>query len=74
VVENGVKGGRPAQTCEPDAGPGLAAYAKNLENLLLMITEGGRGWTSTRRRHLAAALITEGGEIANEPCAGRDDR
>jgi NAD(P) transhydrogenase subunit alpha len=53
--------------------PASQLYAKNLENLLgLMITEEGELNVNLEDDILAAALITQGGEIVNERAAGRD--
>jgi NAD(P) transhydrogenase subunit alpha len=73
VVENGVKviGERNLPSLMPV--PASQLYAKNLENLLgLMIDEEGNVNVNLEDDILAAALITQGGEIKNERAAGRE--
>ncbi|MGD9736607.1 MAG: Re/Si-specific NAD(P)(+) transhydrogenase subunit alpha [Solirubrobacterales bacterium] len=53
--------------------PASQLYAKNLENLLgLMVTEEGDLNLNWEDDILAAAVITEGGQVKNERAAGRD--
>ena len=53
--------------------PASQLYAKNLENLLgLLITEEGELNVNLDDDILAAALITQDGQIKNERAAGRD--
>ncbi|MBS1860729.1 MAG: Re/Si-specific NAD(P)(+) transhydrogenase subunit alpha [Actinobacteria bacterium] len=55
--------------------PASQLYAKNLENLLgLLITEEGEIDVDLSDDILAAALITQGGEIKNERAAGRESQ
>jgi len=73
VVENGVKVVGPRNLPSLMPVPASQLYAKNLENLLgLMITEEGELNVNLEDDILAAALITQGGEIKNERAAGRD--
>jgi NAD(P) transhydrogenase subunit alpha len=73
VVENGVKVVGPRNLPSLMPVPASQLYAKNLENLLgLMITEEGTLHIDLEDDILAAALITQGGEIKNERAAGRD--
>jgi H+-translocating NAD(P) transhydrogenase subunit alpha len=73
VVENGVKVVGPRNLPSLMPVPASQLYAKNLENLLgLMITEEGELNVDLEDDILAAALITQGGEIKNERAAGRD--
>jgi len=73
VVENGVKVVGPRNLPSLMPVPASQLYAKNLENLLgLMITEEGELKVDLEDDILAAALITQGGEIKNERAAGRD--
>ena len=73
VVENGVKVVGPRNLPSLMPVPASQLYAKNLENLLgLMITEEGTVNVDLEDDILAAALITQGGEIKNERAAGRD--
>ena len=74
VVENGVKSDRPAKPAEPDAGPRLAALReKPGEPARPADRRGGQGDGRTCEDDiLAAALITQGGQIKNERAAGRD--
>jgi NAD(P) transhydrogenase subunit alpha len=72
VVENGVKVVGPRNLPSLMPVPASQLYAKNLENLLgLMITEEGTLNVNLDDDILAAALITQGGEIKNERAAGR---
>jgi NAD(P) transhydrogenase subunit alpha len=73
VVENGVKVVGPRNLPSLMPVPASQLYAKNLENLLgLMITEEGTLNVNLEDDILAAALITQGGEIKNERAAGRE--
>ena len=73
VVENGVKVIGPRNLPSLMPVPASQLYAKNLENLLgLLITEEGELNVNLEDDILAAALITQGGEIKNERAAGRD--
>ncbi|MBS1845743.1 MAG: Re/Si-specific NAD(P)(+) transhydrogenase subunit alpha [Actinobacteria bacterium] len=73
VVENGVKVIGPRNLPSLMPVPASQLYAKNLENLLgLLITEEGELKVDLEDDILAAALITQGGEIKNERAAGRD--
>lgn len=73
VVVNGVKVVGPRNLPSLMPVPASQLYAKNLENLLgLMITEEGAVNVNLEDDILAAALITQGGEIKNERAAGRD--
>jgi NAD(P) transhydrogenase subunit alpha len=73
VVENGVKVVGPRNLPSLMPVPASQLYAKNLENLLgLMITEEGELNVDLDDDILAAALITQGGEIKNERAAGRE--
>ena len=73
VVENGVKVVGPRNLPSLMPVPASQLYAKNLENLLgLLITEEGTVNVNLEDDILAAALITQGGEIKNERAAGRD--
>ncbi len=75
VVENGVKVIGPRNLPSLMPVPASQLYAKNLENLLgLLITEEGELKVDLEDDILAAALITQGGEIKNERAAGRDAR
>jgi NAD(P) transhydrogenase subunit alpha len=75
VIEAGVKVVGPRNLPSLMPVPASQLYAKNLENLLgLMITEEGGLKVDLADDILAAALITQGGEIKNERAAGRDDR
>jgi NAD(P) transhydrogenase subunit alpha len=74
VIEAGVKVVGPRNLPSLMPVPASQLYAKNLENLLgLMITEEGGLKVDLADDILAAALITQGGEIKNERAAGRDD-
>ena len=70
VVENGVKVIGPRNlACEMPA-PASQLYAKNLENLLgLLVTEEGAVNVDFEDDIVAAACITQGGEIKNERAA-----
>jgi NAD(P) transhydrogenase subunit alpha len=73
VEENGVKVIGPRNLPSLMPVPASQLYAKNLENLLgLMITEEGGLNVNLEDDILAAALITQGGEIKNERAAGRN--
>src|SRR5262249_12005864 len=75
VEEGGVKilGPRNLASEMPVAASQL--YAKNLENLLgLMVSEEGELSLNWEDDILAAAVITEGGQVKNERAAGRDSR
>jgi len=70
VVEGGVSIIGPRNLPSRMPGPASQLYAKNLENLLdLMITEEGEVNVDFEDEILAAACITEGGEIKNERAA-----
>jgi NAD(P) transhydrogenase subunit alpha len=70
VVENGVKVIGPRNLPSLMPVPASQLYAKNLENLLgLLITEEGTVDVDLSDDILAAALITQGGEIKNERAA-----
>jgi NAD(P) transhydrogenase subunit alpha len=70
VVEDGVKVIGPLNLPSLMPVPASQLYAKNLENLLgLMITEEGGLDVDLSDDILAAALITQGGEIKNERAA-----
>jgi NAD(P) transhydrogenase subunit alpha len=73
VVENGVKVIGPRNLPSLMPAPASQLYAKNLENLLgLLITEEGEVNVNLEDDILAAALITQGGQVKNERAAGRD--
>jgi NAD(P) transhydrogenase subunit alpha len=73
VVENGVKVIGPRNLPSLMPVPASQLYAKNLENLLgLMITEEGTLNIDLEDDILAAALITQGGQVKNERAAGRE--
>jgi len=73
VVENGVKVVGPRNLPSLMPVPASQLYAKNLENLLgLLIDEEGTVNVNLEDDILAAALITQGGEIKNERAAGRE--
>jgi len=73
VVEGGVKVIGPRNLPSEMPAPASQLYAKNLENLLgLMIAEDGSLTIDFSDDILAAARITEGGEIKNERAAGRE--
>ena len=70
VVENGVKVVGPRNLPSLMPVPASQLYAKNLENLLgLLIDEEGAVAVDLEDDILAAALITQGGEIKNERAA-----
>ncbi|HEU4600085.1 MAG TPA: Re/Si-specific NAD(P)(+) transhydrogenase subunit alpha [Solirubrobacterales bacterium] len=70
VVENGVKVIGPRNLPSEMPGPASQLYAKNLENLLgLLITEEGEVKVDFEDDIIAAACITQGGEIKNERAA-----
>ncbi|MBA3865895.1 MAG: Re/Si-specific NAD(P)(+) transhydrogenase subunit alpha [Solirubrobacterales bacterium] len=72
VVENGVKVLGPRNLASEMPVPASQLYSKNLENLLkLLITEEGEVKVDFEDDILAAACITEGGQIKNERAAGR---
>jgi NAD(P) transhydrogenase subunit alpha len=73
VVEGGVKVMGPRNLASEMPVPASQLYAKNLENLLgLMVTEEGELNLNWEDDILAAAAITEGGQVKNERAAGRD--
>jgi NAD(P) transhydrogenase subunit alpha len=70
VIENGVKVIGPRNLASEMPAPSSQLYAKNLENLLgLMITEEGQLNIDFEDDIIAAACITQGGEIKNERAA-----
>jgi NAD(P) transhydrogenase subunit alpha len=70
VVENGVKVLGPRNLASEMPVPASQLYAKNLENLLgLMVTEEGTLNVDFEDDIIAAACITQGGEIKNERAA-----
>ena len=70
VVENGVKVIGPRNLPSEMPAPASQLYAKNLENLLgLLITEEGEVKVDFEDDIIAAACITQGGEIKNERAA-----
>jgi len=70
VNEGGVKVIGPSNLPSEMPVPASQLYAKNLENLLdLMITEEGEVNVDFEDEVLAAACITEGGEIKSERAA-----
>jgi NAD(P) transhydrogenase subunit alpha len=70
VVENGVKVVGPRNLASEMPAPASQLYAKNLENLLgLLITEQGEVKVDFEDDIIAAACITQGGEIKNERAA-----
>jgi NAD(P) transhydrogenase subunit alpha len=70
VVEGGVKVLGPRNLASEMPVPASQLYAKNLENLLgLLITEEGEVKVDFEDDILAAACITQGGEIRNERAA-----
>ena len=70
VVENGVKVIGPRDLASEMPAPASQLYAKNLENLLgLMVDDEGRLAIDFSDDILAAARVTEGGEIKNERAA-----
>ncbi len=73
VTEDGVRVIGPKDLPSEMPVPASQLYAKNLENLLgLMVTEEGGLEIDFSDDILAAACITDGGEIRNERAAGRD--
>ena len=73
VVENGVKVIGPRNLASEMPVPASQLYAKNLENLLgLMVTEEGNLNVDFEDDIIAAACITQGGEIKNERAAGKE--
>ena len=73
VAEDGVTVAGPKNLPSEMPAPASQLYAKNLENLLgLMITDEGRLEIDFDDDILAAACITDGGEIRNERAAGRE--
>ena len=70
VVENGVKVIGPRNLASEMPAPASQLYAKNLENLLgLMVGEEGGLEIDFEDDIIAAACITQGGEIKNERAA-----
>ena len=70
VVEGGVKVLGPRNLASEMPAPASQLYAKNLENLLdLLIDEEGKVQVDFSDDILAAACITEGGEVRNERAA-----
>jgi NAD(P) transhydrogenase subunit alpha len=70
VVENGVKVLGPRNLASEMPSPASQLYAKNLENLLgLLVTEQGTLKVDFEDDIIAAACITQGGEIKNERAA-----
>ncbi len=70
VVENGVKVLGPRNLASEMPAPASQLYAKNLENLLgLMVDEQGAVDVDFEDDIIAAACITQGGEIKNERAA-----
>ncbi len=70
VVENGVKVLGPRNLASEMPVPASQLYAKNLENLLgLIVTDEGEVKVDFEDDIIAAACITEGGEIKNERAA-----
>ena len=70
VVEDGVKVIGPRNLASEMPAPASQLYAKNLENLLgLMVTEEGELKVDFEDDIIAAACITQGGEIKNERAA-----
>jgi NAD(P) transhydrogenase subunit alpha len=70
VVENGVKVLGPRNLASEMPAPASQLYAKNLENLLgLMVSEEGALKVDFEDDIIAAACITQGGEIKNERAA-----
>jgi len=70
VVENGVKVIGPRNLASEMPAPASQLYAKNLENLLgLMVTEEGALNVDFEDDIIAAACITQSGEIKNERAA-----
>jgi NAD(P) transhydrogenase subunit alpha len=70
VLENGVKVVGPRNLASEMPAPASQLYAKNLENLLaLLVGEEGELAVDFEDDILAAACITDGGEIKNERAA-----
>jgi NAD(P) transhydrogenase subunit alpha len=70
VVENGVKVVGPRNLASEMPAPASQLYAKNLENLLgLLVSEEGEVEVDFEDDIIAAACITQGGEIKNERAA-----
>ncbi len=70
VVENGVRVIGPRNLASEMPAPASQLYAKNLENLLgLLITDEGELNVDFEDDIVAAACITQGGEIKNERAA-----
>ena len=70
MVENGVKVIGPRNLASEMPAPASQLYAKNLENLLgLLVTEEGELNVDFEDDIVAAACITQGGEIKNERAA-----
>jgi H+-translocating NAD(P) transhydrogenase subunit alpha len=70
VVENGVKVIGPRNLASEMPAPASQLYAKNLENLLgLLVGEDGAVGVDFEDDIIAAACITQGGEIKNERAA-----
>ena len=70
VVENGVKVLGPRNLASEMPMPASQLYAKNLENLLgLIVTDEGDAKVDFEDDIIAAACITQGGEIKNERAA-----
>jgi len=70
VVEGGVKVIGPRNLASEMPAPASQLYAKNLENLLgLLVTEEGAVTVDFEDDIVAAACITQGGEIKNERAA-----
>jgi NAD(P) transhydrogenase subunit alpha len=75
VTEGGVEVIGPLNLPSEMPAPASQLYAKNLENLVgLMITEEGGLEIDFEDDILAAACITDGGEIRNERAAGRESK
>lgn len=73
VDEGGVRVIGPRNLASEMPVPASQLYAKNLENLLgLMVSEEGELNVDFSDDIIAAAAITEGGQIKNERAAGRD--
>ena len=73
MVENGVKVIGPRNLASEMPAPASQLYAKNLENLLgLLVAEEGTLKVDFEDDIVAAACITQGGEIKNERAAEDD--
>jgi H+-translocating NAD(P) transhydrogenase subunit alpha len=73
VVEGGVEVLGPRNLASEMPAPASQLYAKNLENLLgLMVSEEGELAIDFSDDILAAAVITEGGQVRNERAAGKE--